>query len=106
MCAHDAAQNMSWSLERLECAEISRSGWWLEYVMSDPEGNRAELRITIWGCGVEKGTLYYKERVFWFAGREAWEFLMLVEFGLLGTREVTSEWRGVLAEASAAEEKC
>jgi hypothetical protein len=82
---------MSWSLERLECEEITRSRWWLEYVMSDPEGNRAELRITVWGCDVERATLLYKERVFWFTSQNAREFLYLVEFGLLGTRHVWDE---------------
>jgi hypothetical protein len=92
---------MGWQLQRLECEQISRNRWWLEYLMSDPEGNRAELRITVQGCGVERATLHYRERVFWFAGRDAWEFLRFVEFGLLGTRLAVEEWRGVLAEAGA-----
>jgi hypothetical protein len=95
---------VSWTLERLRGEELRPGRWRLEYRMSDPGGNRAELSVLVEGKEVERATLHYRERVFWFSGRDAWEFLRLVEFGLLGTRLATEEWRGVLAEASAGEE--
>ena len=91
---------MGWKLERLRGEEVRPGRWRLEYRMSDGEGNRAELGVVIEGKEVERATLYYKERVFWFAGREAGEFLRLVELGLLGTRLAMEEWKGVSAEAS------
>jgi hypothetical protein len=91
---------MSWSLESLECQEIRTGKWRLEYVMSDPEGNRAELSVLAEGKEVERATLHYKERVYWFAGREAWELLHLAEFGLLGTRHVWSAGEAAKAEAA------
>jgi hypothetical protein len=92
---------MGWTLERLRGEELGPGRWRLEYRMSDSEGNRAELGVLVDGKEVERAALHYRERVFWFSGRDAWEFLRFVEFGLLGTRLAVEEWRGVLAEAGA-----
>jgi hypothetical protein len=96
---------VGWTLERLRGEEDRNGKLRLEYVMSDFEGNPAELGVNVQGKEVERATLRYKESVYWFSGRDAREFLELVEFGLLGTRHVWSEWRGVLAKASAGEEE-
>jgi hypothetical protein len=95
---------MSWTLEMLRCEELRPGRWRLEYRMGDHEGSRAELGVLVEGKEVERATLYYRGHVYWFAGRDAWEFLRFVELGLLGTRLVMEEWKGVLAEASAGAE--